>query len=193
MSKFVKLYIVDVEKSTYDRLESLFYSKPELGVKVHGYAHNFVSCINDMPRAKDAEVFLISAFLPDQMGIDLIPKIKDKNPNAKVIVMLQNNTRNLAEPSKEKGADEILQKPYKIKSVKAKKNNAEMEQIDGNITGFRFIYKQQKDAQFTGQCLKFQKLQVKINKTEHCLQIHKYQKQYYGIPCKIKSYGHKYI
>lgn len=117
MNSMVKIYIVDVERSTYDRLESLFYSKPELGVKVHGYAHNFVSCINDMPRAKDADVFLVSAFLPDQMGIDLVAKIKDKNPNAKVIMMLRSNTRNLAEVAMEKGADTILQEPYKIKDL----------------------------------------------------------------------------
>lgn len=49
------------------------------------------------------------------MGYDLIPNIKKANPNAKVIVTVTKETRNLAEISKQKGADEVIQKQSKVK------------------------------------------------------------------------------
>lgn len=113
----IKLYIVDIEETTINRLEELFYNNPQLGIKVIGYSHNFNSCVNDLGRAKEADVFLVSAYLPDTMGIDLIEKIKRANPNSKIIIMLEKNTRNLAEVSTDKGAHDIIQKPFKAKQL----------------------------------------------------------------------------
>lgn len=116
MSK-VNLYIVDIEAMTIDRLEELFYNNPQLGIKVAGSSHNYISCINDIERVKEADVLLISAFLPDQMGIDLIANVKKVNPKAKVIIMVNKQTRNLADVSKSKGADDVIQKPFKAKAL----------------------------------------------------------------------------
>lgn len=113
----IKLYIVDIEEKTIERLEGLFYSNPHLGIKIIGYAYNYNGCINDFSRARDADVFLVSAYLPDTMGTELISQIKKVNPKAKVIVTLQKNTRNLAEVSKEKGADDFIQKPMKARNL----------------------------------------------------------------------------
>lgn len=117
VNKKINLYIVDIEESIINRLEELFYKNPHLGIKVIGYSHNYNSCVNDFSRARDAHVFLINAFLPDTMGVELIAPIKKVNPNAKVIICLQKNTRNLAQPSKEKGADVVIQKPFKAKQL----------------------------------------------------------------------------
>lgn len=108
---------MDIEETTIDRLEELFYNNPHLGVKIIGYAYNYNNCINDFSRAKDADVFLVSAYLPDTMGTELIGQIKKINPKTKVIVMLQKNTRNLAEISKDKGADDFIQKPFKARQL----------------------------------------------------------------------------
>jgi len=113
----IKLYIVDIEEITINRLEELFYNNPQLGIKVVGYAHNYISCINDIERVKNADVLLISAYLPDQMGIDLIAQVKKVNPLAKVIIMITKQTSNLAEVSKAKGADEVITKPFKAKAL----------------------------------------------------------------------------
>lgn len=111
----LKLYIVDLEEYTINRLEELFYSNTHLGVEVAGYAHSYISALNELGSTKDIDVYLVSAYLPDQMGFDLIPNIKKVNPNAKIIVMVTKETRNLAEISKEKGADEVIQKQSKVK------------------------------------------------------------------------------
>jgi len=113
----IKLYIVDIEEITINRLEELFYSNPQLGIQVVGYAHNYISCINDIERVKSADCLLVSAYLPDQMGIDLISQIRKVNPQAKIIIMITKQTRNLAEVSKSKGADDVIQKPFKAKAL----------------------------------------------------------------------------
>ena len=117
LSRKIKFYIVDVEEKTVSRLEEMFYKHPQLGIKLIGNSHNYTSCVNDLSRAKEADVFLISAFLPDQMGIYLIEKIKRANPNAKIIIMVSTSTRNQAEVAKEKGADEIILKPFKPRAL----------------------------------------------------------------------------
>lgn len=116
-SNKLKIYIVDIEENTINRLEELFYNNPNLGIKVIGYSHNYNNCINDLGRARNADVFLVSAYLPDTMGTELIGPIKKINPNAKVLIMLQKNTRNLAEVSMAKGADGYIQKPFKARQL----------------------------------------------------------------------------
>lgn len=117
LSNKIKLYIVDIEEKTVSRLEELLYGNPQLGIKLVGHSHNYTSCVNDLSRAKEADVYLISAFLPDQMGIYLIEKIKKVNPDGKIIIMVSSSTRNQAEVAKEKGADEIILKPFKAKTL----------------------------------------------------------------------------
>jgi len=117
LSRKIKLYIVDIEEKTVSRLEELLYDNPQLGIKLIGHSHNYTSCVNDLSRAKEADVYLISAFLPDQMGIYLIEKIKKVNPDGKIIIMVSSSTRNQAEVAKEKGADEIILKPFKAKHL----------------------------------------------------------------------------
>lgn len=116
LNQSIKLYVVDIEESLINRLRELFYNN-SLGIDVIGYSHNFISCVNDMDVVKNADVLLISAFLPDQMGYDLIARIKKYNPNAKVIISVDKNTRNLAEFSREKGANDIIKKPFKIRAL----------------------------------------------------------------------------
>jgi len=112
LSNKIKLYIVDIEEKTVSHLEELLYDNPQLGIKLIGNSHNFTSCVNDLSRAKEADVYLISAFLPDQMGIYLIEKLKKVNPNGKVIIMVSSATQNQADAAKEKGADEVILKPF---------------------------------------------------------------------------------
>lgn len=112
-----KLFIVDIENSTIEKLKDLFFNNPQLGISFIGHAQNYNNCLNELSRAKEADAFLISAYLPDTMGYELIQHIKKANPKAKVIITLETTTRNLAELCLQKGADGILQKPFKAKEL----------------------------------------------------------------------------
>jgi MinD-like ATPase involved in chromosome partitioning or flagellar assembly/DNA-binding NarL/FixJ family response regulator len=113
----IKLYIVDYEEQEINHIEELFYKMPHLGVSLIGYSHNYNHCLSNVAVARKADVFIISAHLPDQMGYDLIPEIKRVNPSVKIIVKVDKNTRNLVESVLEKGADETIFKPYSMKKL----------------------------------------------------------------------------
>lgn len=117
MSEMIKVYIVDIEEKIINRVEQVFYEHHDLGYKVIGSAHNHVSCLNDIDTAKGADVFLISAYLPDQMGYDLVERLRKIKPDAKIVVMVTKQTRNLTDISMAKGADEVIQKPFQIGSL----------------------------------------------------------------------------
>lgn len=112
-----RIYVVDIEESVINRLDQIFYDHPQLNNRLEGYAYNFVDTINDSAKIKSCDVIIISAFLPDQMGVDLIPKVKRINPKIKVIALIDKNTRSLSESCKDNGADQVLQKPFSIASL----------------------------------------------------------------------------
>lgn len=110
-TKKIKLYVVDFEKDIVRRLDELFNNYPEYNIKFVGSSYNYSSCLNDYAHWVEADVFLISAYLSDMMGTELIHPIRLKNPNAKIIVTVKSNTLNHGEEATRKGADKILTKP----------------------------------------------------------------------------------
>ena len=116
MSRMIKLYIVDSERTNIDRLEDYFIKRSDLNVHVIGYAYTRAQFMNDLNQAKNADIFLISAYLPDILGVDMLQDMKnDPNlKNIKTIVTIDKNTRNLASLAVEKGADFTLQIPYGV-------------------------------------------------------------------------------
>lgn len=113
MKKEINLYIVDNSQQILDFLEEVFFEHKEAGIKIIGSSINHKNCLDDYHGVRKADVFLISAFLPDKMGIELIAHIKKSaNPNAKCIVTVTGNTRNLVDEALVKGADDYIQKPF---------------------------------------------------------------------------------
>lgn len=117
MDNSIKMYIVDIEENTISRLKSLFYKNPDLGIEVIGFASNYNQCINDFSRAREANLFLVSAYLPDTMGIELISQIKKLNPDALILVTLTENTEKLADQALDKGANDFILKPFKARNL----------------------------------------------------------------------------
>lgn len=113
MKKEINLYIVDNSQQILDFLEEVFFEHKEAGIKIIGSSINHKNCLEDYQGVRKADVFLISAFLPDKMGIELIAHIKKTaNPKAKCIVTVTGNTRNLVDEALVKGADDYIQKPF---------------------------------------------------------------------------------
>ncbi|GAB6455327.1 hypothetical protein bcgnr5369_26440 [Bacillus cereus] len=111
--KFINLYIVDNSEQFTGKLEEIFFERRHLGINVIGSAIKNRACVEDIKNTRQADVFLISAFLPDKMGIELVTYLKKNvNPNAKFIITVTSNTRNLVEQALSAGADAFLQKPF---------------------------------------------------------------------------------
>ena len=113
MNKKIKLFIVDTSQQILDYLEQIFYEHKETGIEIIGSALNYKNTVDSYREIREADVFLISAFLPDKMGIDLMNYLKSSvNQKGKYIVTVTGNTRNLVDEAIEKGADGYIQKPF---------------------------------------------------------------------------------
>ena len=89
----------------------------------------------------EGDLVITDVVMPDENGLDLLPKIKKIRPDLPVIVMSAQNTLMTAVKATERGAYEYLPKPFDLNELKSvvdkalttKPNNAEIvEMVDGN-------------------------------------------------------------
>ena len=64
--------------------------------------------------AGDGQLVITDVVLPDESGLDLIPKIKKIRPNLQVVVMSAQNTVLTALRSSQRGAFDYLPKPFDL-------------------------------------------------------------------------------
>lgn len=111
----VKLYIVDPNPSFIDKIEGVLFDKSEVGIDVVGSTTKISDFTAD-PNKKKADVFLLSANLPDGTGLKLIDILKS-NPDCMstpIIFTIDKQTRNAAAQAQAKGVDAIFQKPFQF-------------------------------------------------------------------------------
>ena len=65
-------------------------------------------------RDGDGDVVITDVVMPDEDGLDLIPRIKQRRPNLPIIVMSAQNTLMTAIRATERGAFEYLPKPFDL-------------------------------------------------------------------------------
>lgn len=114
-NKRIKLYIVDQNSNVIDKVEGIFFEKTELGIDVIGSSTKVADFSID-PNIKKADIFLLSANLPDGTGIKLIDILKS-NPECAtkpIIFTIDKQTRNVAPQAQAKGVNEIFQKPLQF-------------------------------------------------------------------------------
>ncbi|MCU7666935.1 response regulator [Bacillus thuringiensis] len=155
--KFINLYIVDNSEQFTGKLEEIFFERRHLGINVIGSAIKNRACVEDIKNTRQADVFLISAFLPDKMGIELVTYLKKNvNPNAKFIITVTTNTRNLVEQALSAGADAFLQKPFNptkvvelIYELCGKEYEEEEEEIEENhYQDYQEEYEEEEENEF---------------------------------------------
>jgi len=86
------------------------------------------------------EVVFLDLFLPDQSGLQLLAKIRDKNPSSSVVMMSGGNTTQSSVSAIRMGADDCLDKPFPLTEMKRlieELSKAKLPQVDpvGNKMG----------------------------------------------------------
>lgn len=67
--------------------------------------------------AGEGDLVITDVLMPDENGLDLIPRIKERRPNLPVIVMSAQNTIVTAIRATERGAFEYLPKPFDLRAL----------------------------------------------------------------------------
>lgn len=118
-NKKIKLYIVDPNSNFIDTIEGLFFEKTDLGIDVIGSATNTTYFEADKQKIAKADIFLLSANLPDGTGIKIVEFLKKNSVTASkpIIFTIDKQTRNHASIAKQRGVDKIFQKPVFIKDL----------------------------------------------------------------------------
>ncbi len=83
------------------------------GVRVTGNASTLWSWISD----GQGDVVITDVLMPDENGLDLIPRIRKLRPELRVIVMSAQNTLITAVKATERGAFEYLPKPFDLNDL----------------------------------------------------------------------------
>src|SRR3974390_1593216 len=65
----------------------------------------------------DGDLVITDVIMPDENGLDLIPRIKKLRPDLRVIVMSAQNTLLTAVKATERGAFEDLPKPFDLREL----------------------------------------------------------------------------
>jgi len=68
-------------------------------------------------QAGEGDLVITDVVMPDENGLDLVPRIRDLRPNLKVIVMSAQSTLLTAVKATERGAFEYLPKPFDLREL----------------------------------------------------------------------------
>lgn len=115
----IKLYIVDPNTTFIDRIEGLFFEKDEIGIKVIGSSTTNSAFEGDRQKIPQADIYIVSANLPDGTGIKIVDFLKKNSVTASkpIIFTIDKQTRNHATIARQRGVDKIFQKPFSIKEL----------------------------------------------------------------------------
>jgi DNA-binding NtrC family response regulator len=101
------IVIIDDENDILSMLEK--YLTRQCGYKVKTY-NNPVTALSSVNQETD--LVLLDVMMPQMNGLDLLPKLLEKNPDLKVIIMTAYSTLDKVLNAHRKGATNYIMKPF---------------------------------------------------------------------------------
>ncbi|MEA3523720.1 MAG: response regulator [Campylobacterota bacterium] len=102
----MKIAIIDDEKDILEML-SRFLTKKKYQVATYQNPLNALSSLD-----KDTDVVLLDIMMPQMNGLDVLPKLQEKHPKLKVIMMTAYSTLDKVLGSHRGGAIQYIMKPF---------------------------------------------------------------------------------
>jgi DNA-binding NtrC family response regulator len=103
----INVVVIDDEKEILSSIERFLAREDKFKVKTY---ENPISALETLP--KDTDVILLDVMMPQMNGLDLLPKLQEKLPHVKVIVMTAYSTLDTVLNAHRKGATEYIMKPF---------------------------------------------------------------------------------
>ena len=101
------IVIIDDENDILAMLEK--YLTREGGYKVKTF-NNPVTAISSLP--KETDLILLDIMMPQMNGLDALPKLLEKNPKVKVLMMTAYSTLDKVLNAHRYGANDYIMKPF---------------------------------------------------------------------------------
>ncbi|MCX6077749.1 MAG: response regulator [Campylobacterales bacterium] len=108
--------IIDDENDILLMLEK--YLTRECGYKVQTF-NNPVVAISSLP--KETDLILLDIMMPQMNGLDVLPKLLEKNPKTKVLMMTAYSTLDKVLNAHRHGANDYVMKPFSSLNALGKK------------------------------------------------------------------------
>ncbi|WP_428739322.1 response regulator [Sulfurimonas sp.] len=103
----IKVAIVDDEKQILDMLEGFLHHTLKYSVKVY---QNPLTALEEIDHKID--IVLLDIMMPQMNGLELLPKLQQKYPDLKVIMMTAYSTLDKVLESHRGGAIHYIMKPF---------------------------------------------------------------------------------
>jgi len=103
----INVVIIDDEREILSSIERFLNRGDKYRVKTY---ENPVTALASI--AKDTDVVLLDVMMPQMNGLDLLPKLKEKLPDVKVIIMTAYSTLDTVVNAHRKGATDYIMKPF---------------------------------------------------------------------------------
>ncbi|MDD5372727.1 MAG: response regulator [Sulfurimonas sp.] len=110
------IVIIDDENDILQMLEK--YLSREDGYRITTYS-NPVNAISSLP--KDTDLILLDIMMPQMNGLDALPKLLEKNPKTKVLMMTAYSTLDKVLNAHRYGATDYIMKPFSSLDALGKK------------------------------------------------------------------------
>ena len=110
------IVIIDDENDILTMLEKYFTREGNYRVKTF---NNPLTAISSLPQ--DTDLILLDIMMPQMNGLDALPKLLEKNPDAKVLMMTAYSTLDKVLNAHRKGAANYIMKPFSSLNALGKK------------------------------------------------------------------------
>lgn len=110
------IVIIDDENDILSMLEK--YLTREGGYKIKTF-NNPVTAISSLP--KDTDLILLDIMMPQMNGLDALPKLLEKSPDTKVLMMTAYSTLDKVLNAHRHGANDYVMKPFSSLNALGKK------------------------------------------------------------------------
>ena len=111
----INIAVIDDENDILMMLEKYLTRE---GYKVKTYS-NPVTALSSI--SKEIDIVLLDVMMPQMNGLDLLPKLKEKSPDTKVLIMTAYSTLDKVLNAHRHGANDYVMKPFSSLDALGKK------------------------------------------------------------------------
>ena len=113
----IKVLVVEDQAVVREGVVAILSFSPD--IEVVGQAENGAQALA-MVKTKKPDVILLDLVMPQMDGLTAIPRIKEINPDAKVLLASGYSINGQASKIMERGCDGFIQKPFTLKQLSTK-------------------------------------------------------------------------